>query len=107
MTSVHPLVGPVSRLASPAAAQRSYLESIGTAPSADELALEFDDLRHRFGDFGAEAGVLIGRIDALLDAMSGPNPVWRVDALATAPQWAELRVLAAELLPMLDDPPAD
>ncbi|MET9232520.1 hypothetical protein [Lentzea sp. NPDC003310] len=92
---------PVRRLALPAAAQRSYLESIGTAPSADELALEFDDVRPHLVKLDAEAVALVDRIDALLDAMSGPSPVWHVDALECSPQWAALRVLAAELLRLL------
>jgi hypothetical protein len=96
-----PLVGPVRRLAMPAEAQRAYLEAIGTAPSADELALEFDDVRPHLMSLDAEAVTLTERIDALLDAMSGPSPVWHVDALAVSPQWASLRVLAAELLRLL------
>ncbi|KOV76662.1 hypothetical protein [Nocardia sp. NRRL S-836] len=39
----HPLAGPARRLGLPAPAQHAHLESIGTAPSTDELALEFDD----------------------------------------------------------------
>ncbi|MDX8054644.1 hypothetical protein SK571_35195 [Lentzea sp. BCCO 10_0798] len=96
-----PFVGPVRRLAMPAEAQRAYLEAIGTAPSADELALEFDDVRPHLMRLDAEAAALTERIDALLDAMSGPSPVWHVDALAVAPQWASLRALAAELLRLL------
>ncbi|WP_329787719.1 hypothetical protein V1227_23600 [Lentzea sp. DG1S-22] len=86
------LTDPVRRLALPAREQREYLESIGTAPSADEFALGFDDVRPHLTGLGP-----VGRVDALLDEMSGPGPVWHVDALATAPQWAELRLLAVEL----------
>ncbi|MGW6444825.1 hypothetical protein [Lentzea sp. NPDC055074] len=96
-----PFVDPVRRLAMPAEAQRSYLESIGTAPSADELALEFDDVLHHLRGLDAEAVALAERIDALLDTMSGPSPVWRVDALACSPQWASVRELATELLRLL------
>jgi hypothetical protein len=84
-----------------AESQRNYLEAIATAPSADELALEFDDVRHRLTTLGAEAAALAARIDTVLDAMSGPGPLWHVDALAVAPEWAELRDLAAELLRVL------
>ncbi|MET9632101.1 hypothetical protein ABZX92_32035 [Lentzea sp. NPDC006480] len=90
----------VSWLAAPAEEQLAYLKSIGTAPSADELALEFDDVKHLCPDEPA-AAALTGRIDALLDAMSGPGPVWHTDSLATSPQWAEVRRLAADLLPLL------
>ncbi|GGN12509.1 hypothetical protein GCM10011609_60930 [Lentzea pudingi] len=96
-----PLVDPVRRLALPAEAQRGYLEAIGTAPSADELALEFDDVRPHLLALDAEAVELVERIDALLDVMSGPGPVWHVDALVSAPQWASVRALAAELLRLL------
>ncbi|MCX2952129.1 hypothetical protein [Lentzea sp. NEAU-D7] len=96
-----PLVDPVRRLAMPAEAQRAYLEAIGTAPSADELALEFDDVLPRLMSLDAEAVALAERIDALLEAMSGPGPVWHVDALAGSPRWASLRALAAELLRLL------
>jgi hypothetical protein len=96
-----PPAGPVRRLALPAAAQRNYLEAIGTAPSADELALEFDDVRPHLTGLEPEAVVLVDRIDALLDSMSGPSPLWHVDALERSPQWASLRVLAAELLRLM------
>ncbi|MGW6936292.1 hypothetical protein ACWGE0_39965 [Lentzea sp. NPDC054927] len=92
----------VRRLAMPADAQRAWLESIGTAPSADELALEFDDARQGPLTSSTEAAVAVARIDRLLDAMSGPSPVWHVDALADAPQWAEVRALAQEVLPLLE-----
>lgn len=103
-TPPDPLIAAVRRLALPAAAQGDYLKSIGTAPSADELALEFDDHRHRCTDFAPGAIALIDRIDTLLDDMSGPGPLWHVDALAEAPEWAELRVLATELLRLLHQP---
>lgn len=96
-----PPAGPVRRLALPAAAQRNYLEAIGTAPSADELALEFDDVRPHLTGLDPEAVVLVDRIDALLDSMSGPSPLWHVDALERSPQWASLRVLAVELLRLM------
>ncbi|MEV6713271.1 hypothetical protein AB0M48_14665 [Lentzea sp. NPDC051208] len=96
-----PFVDPVRRLAMPAEAQRAYLEAIGTAPSADELALEFDDVLPQLRSLDAEAVALAERIDALLEAMSGPSPVWHVDALAVSPRWASLRALAAELLRLL------
>ncbi|MGZ3140624.1 hypothetical protein ACVDFE_01190 [Lentzea chajnantorensis] len=92
----HPLAGPTRRLALPASAQRAHLESIGTAPSTDELALEFDDVRRH--PVPPAAGPFVDRIDTLLETMSGPGPVWHVTSLPTAAQWAELRLLAAELL---------
>ncbi|WP_394613781.1 hypothetical protein JNUCC0626_28245 [Lentzea sp. JNUCC 0626] len=101
MRSEDGLVNPVRRLALPAQAQREYLESIGTAPSADELALQFDDVKHHLLRQGPETVAVAERIDALLDEMSGPGPVWHVDALAESPQWAEVRGLAAELLRLL------
>jgi hypothetical protein len=94
-----PLTDAVRRLALSAPQQVEYLRSIGTAPSTDELALEFDDLRHL--GHPADAAPLVERIDGLLEAMSGPGPLWHVDALDVAPEWAELRLLAAELLRLL------
>ncbi|KJK48095.1 hypothetical protein UK23_18095 [Lentzea aerocolonigenes] len=90
----------VHHLAMPASQQVEYLRSIGTAPSADELALEFDDVKHLCPDDPA-AMTLSERIDALLEAMSGPGPVWHTDSLATSAQWAEVRTLAADLLHLL------
>ncbi|MDX8036215.1 hypothetical protein SK803_38975 [Lentzea sp. BCCO 10_0856] len=92
----------VRRLAMPADVQRAWLESIGTAPSADELALEFDDARQGPLTISAEAEVALARLDRLLDAMSGPSPVWHVDALVDASQWAEVRALAQGALPLLE-----
>ncbi len=93
-------------LAADADEQRRYLESLGTAPMADELALEFDDFASRVveavrkGLLSRDTGDAINAIDAFLSSISGEanGSLWTVDALYTAPQWVQVRLLAAEAL---------
>ncbi|MDR7328113.1 MULTISPECIES: hypothetical protein [Catenuloplanes] len=82
----------VAVLALEADAQTAWLDSSGTLPSADEPALEFDD-GYRLAPTFVEHGWLDGaampalaRIDAQLDAMSGPqnSDLWHVTALSGA-----------------------
>ena len=100
----------LTNLASPAEQQIEYLERIGTAPSADELALELDDIigvirvYARKGLLSASAMSAIDRLDERLAAMSGPQQavLWTVDALRIAEEWAGVRLLAADALARLE-----
>ena len=91
----------IGRLAMPAEQQVAYLEDIGTAPSADELALEFDEgfvLLPTFVERGwlsAHDAKIAAAIDESLGRMSGEQGPWDIADLATAPEWQEIRRLAA------------
>lgn len=95
----------LERLASPAAVQESYLQQLGTTPSADELALEFSDalgvLRDEL-DAAARGAAL--RLDWYLEGISGSEntEIWTVAALHTAPEWEHVRELASFVLRSLD-----
>jgi hypothetical protein len=87
----------VAMLSEPAEVQVSYLERLGTAPSADELALELDDIlpavRARLPP-DAQSAVL--HLHAQVKKLSGPvhHHLWTVDALRQAPEWLEIRRVA-------------
>lgn len=94
-------------LASPPSDQAKHLEDLGTAPSTDELALEFSDAcalvpeLHRHSLVSTEAQEALKRVDDVLGSMSeGPSEVWTIDALTSA-QWREVRVRANEALALL------
>ena len=93
----------LARLAAPAGEQVAYLEGLGVAPSADELALELADAVGLLPGV-VEAGLLprrqaerIRALDRKLAAMSGQPGLWSVTALEGHPDWAEVRRLAAAL----------
>lgn len=91
----------VERLSSPSESQTAWLEQLGTAPSSDELAMEFDDVYQvtRLRMEG-RAGELADELNGLLDAMSGEENehLWTVEALASEAEWERVRESAAELL---------
>lgn len=100
------LYGALRRLAAPPEEQVAYLKKLGVAPSADELALELDDLLYlvpqlvrdgRLDDEGAEA---IYDLDRKLADMSGPAKanLWTVEALLDGEQWLDVRRLAKQAL---------
>jgi hypothetical protein len=92
----------LARLAAPAEEQIAHLQELGTWPSADELALELDDLVGFFpearsrGELSEEEETLIRQVDDLLERMSGKEQaeLWNVSQLASAKEWAEVRRLA-------------
>lgn len=100
-------------LASPADAQVHYLQALGTAPSLDELALEFDDafgpLRHVMDDVGLShtARERVADLDRVLTSMSdsGDVALWRLSAL-TDPRWDHVRRLSREVLGLWPTEPA-
>ena len=96
-------------LASSAEDQQKYLERLGTAPSADELALELDDFvamlpaAVRDGVLSEEQAAAVRRVNDFAGSFSGKEnaALWRVDQLASASQWEEVRRLARVALEVL------
>ncbi|MBI2374518.1 MAG: hypothetical protein HYV07_11035 [Deltaproteobacteria bacterium] len=88
-------------LAATASEQEAYLRTLGTAPSTDELALEFSDA---FGvveeQLDENERRISTRLDRYLEGMSGSDHVqlWTIDALHSAREWACVRKLADEVL---------
>ena len=91
----------VQRLAASPEEQQAYLRQLGTAPSADELALEFSDalmLEKGLLDDAVRAAAV--QLDEQLAGMGGPQheELWTVAALHTSEEWRRVRELAAETL---------
>ncbi len=91
------------RLASPSQAQIDYLQHLGVAPLADELALEFHDLYLLVPQLAAQKVLThqqskaVDAVSRKLDDMStcqDPSR-WMEDALRSHPDWVEVRRLAA------------
>lgn len=91
------------RLASPSQAQIDYLQHLGVAPLADELALEFHDLYLLVPQLAAQR-VLTHQQSKAVDAVSRKlddmstcqdTRLWTEDALQSHPDWVEVRRLAA------------
>ena len=95
------LLQAVRRLAASPEGQQAYLRQLGTAPSTDELALEFSDalmLEKGLLDDVVRAAAV--QLDEQLAGMSGPQheELWTLAALHTSEEWARVRELAAETL---------
>lgn len=92
------LVEAVALLAAPADAQAAWLSSIGTSPSADELALEFGDWYQLLGQLealGLVSSSAVSSSDALSHALAElPEGSWDESALARHPMWAQIRHFA-------------
>jgi hypothetical protein len=88
----------LARLAGDAQAQEQYLRALGTWPSLDELALEFDDVAEA-SEVPAEAADPLRRLSEKLNEMSGHANarLWEPGALS-GPEWDEVRRLAADAL---------
>ena len=91
------------RLASPSQAQIDYLQHLGVAPLADELALEFHDLYLLVPQLAAQRVLThqqrkaVDAVSRKLDDMSTcqDTGLWTEDALQSHPDWVEVRRLAA------------
>ncbi len=95
------LLATVKRLAAPAEAQVAWLKELGTYPSLDELALEFDDefARVRSGQadhLSPDALGALFELDQELDRISGAANarLWDPESL-DGPEWRAIRELAA------------
>lgn len=106
------LIVPLSRLARPAKAQIAYLEALGAEQSADELALEFDDVAEAAlsipGLLSEGQQNLLRDMDRQLEAMSGPEhaDLWSQRGLETSPAWTQVRAVARAILEELHAEPA-
>ncbi|HYF02319.1 MAG TPA: hypothetical protein VEC36_03005 [Patescibacteria group bacterium] len=97
----------LKNLAANSSEQKAYLEKLGTAPSADELALEFDDIYLPLKSW-IEGGSVklppnlilkLEEVDNLLEKMSGPQnaKLWDVKSLSSN-EWNHIRRIAGEAL---------
>jgi hypothetical protein len=84
--------------------QEEYLRRLGTYPSLDELALEFDDVYQLYidGDVRQENPVLMWSLKELndkLDSMSKTTnlTIWHADALDNS-DWSSIRSLSQHAL---------
>lgn len=94
------LIVAISRLARPAESQIAYLEALGLGTTADELALELDDVAEAAlaapGLLSQRQRSLVSSLDAQLREMSGPEhtELWSRQALRSSPAWSEIRTQA-------------
>jgi hypothetical protein len=96
----------VTHLAAPADEQQAYLNSIGTGWSADELALEFDDVFEAalaLDTLSPDAEAAVHQLDQQLSAMSGQehSQLWMPAALEHEQAWATVRTLARRALDLI------
>jgi hypothetical protein len=103
----------VMRLASPAEEQMAYLQRLGSGRSADELALELDDVAgpalSEEGLIAPEPRIRILELNQQLEAMSGAEnaALWTETALQSSEAWAEIRRCAEAALHELDQQQKD
>ena len=102
------LIKSIELLASTSDGQRRYLKQIGTFPSADELALEFDDAYRPFisqaeADFQNLIMIGLSKIDSLLNLYSDmkDKTIWSEEALDNI-YWTEVRDTAISVLKELN-----
>ncbi|MCO8271090.1 hypothetical protein M1L60_10845 [Actinoplanes sp. TRM 88003] len=96
------LMRSIAILAMEAEEQTAYVRNLGTHPSLDELALEFDDgfpLAPTFVEHGwlnHFAVLALQELNHQLATMSEERKagLWHADALTTASEWARVRALA-------------
>lgn len=93
----------VQALALGASVQRTLFPELASV--LDELEMDQQDAQVQFMKAWDESLLQSQReavlaLDGQLDAMAGEHnaELWEVDALANAPQWQEVRVLAREVL---------
>lgn len=99
------------RLAAPADDQLSYLKTLLSYPSVDELALDLYELvlladqRVQERVISESARDAIKTISERLNVMSGRSNahLWTPQALLTAQEWQQIRKLAAHALELLDN----
>jgi hypothetical protein len=104
------LVRSLKILASNASQQKEYLRNLGTYPSTDEIAIEFDDAFKSFISYnedekleGTEFLLKINLINDKLDSFSSleGSEIWYVDSLDKE-SWCEIRQLAIDSISALD-----
>jgi hypothetical protein len=104
------LISSVEMLAATSDYQREYLKKLGSFPSLNELALEFDDVYPAFkaqtqSDAPIPESILVkfDSIDSALNLLSDSDyqNVWDEKALDTQP-WVEIRNIAISVLKEID-----
>jgi hypothetical protein len=89
----------LARLAAPVETQLDYLTKLGVGPVADELGLEFDDLfaplRPELVD-RADWVRAVQELDKVDAALNAPGLDWGANALASAPEWENIRRIASK-----------
>ena len=99
MMDISEILKTIENLSLSSEAQIKYLKNLGTYPSVDELAIEFDDafvtLKGRINEKLEE----IESLNSLLDELNnkGDTDIWNVKSLDTPP-WEEIRKLAESIL---------
>jgi hypothetical protein len=99
-------------IAAEAQRQAHYLEELGTSPSLDKLALEFDDARRlvpglvRRGIVPPEVERIVADIDSRLQEMTRDRELWSREALDRSP-WQSLRPAPEEGLKHLRESTGD
>ena len=91
----------VARLAAEPAEQERYLQELGVAPLADELALDLDEVFPAAkAALDAELRDAIAALDAYLDSISNQasRALWNLDAIRNSMEWRHIRELAQEAL---------
>jgi hypothetical protein len=96
------LINSIKSLAFSSETQRDYLKQIGTFPSLDELALDFDDAYRPFvGELATHPSnpitLSLQKINLLLDSFSEDKTIWTEESLDNK-SWTELRAIAASIL---------
>jgi hypothetical protein len=97
------LIESVKRLAAPPDEQVAYLRRLGSFPSLDELALEFNDMfvpaRATPSSPHPEWAEALRRLDERLEEMSGQAnaELWLAHAL-NGTEWTQVRELARDAL---------
>lgn len=99
-------------LGAPAETQLAYLRKLGTYPSLDELALEFDDEYGRVrpedgpdeNTLSPDTAAALAALDAKLTSMSRAinGQLWQPPALH-GPEWSQTRSLALAALAALSN----
>jgi hypothetical protein len=105
------LIAVMKRLTLPAADQREYLQQLGSGQSADELALELDDVveaalaNHHL--MSEAARLRVREVSDKLEEMSGSShtELWTEEALRTSADWEEVRRRAGLALAELEAAP--
>jgi hypothetical protein len=100
----------LERLAASSDSQIPHLVQLGVAPSADELALEFDAVYPEVASRATEVDIPHPALESLVTLnetllrMSAPgqSELWTTDAIVESQWWSAVRKQAAEVLVRLD-----
>jgi hypothetical protein len=97
-------------LASPPRVQLEHLKALGVPEGIDELALEYDDIAasaesmFKEGELDNHQCNCVKQLNEFLAQFSGQNhaDLWTPEALSSAPQWEQVRRMAADCLKQLE-----